>query len=311
MTAEFPVARTRHEAAAFLGVAACDCGERGAAWADTPVTLPDGAAGVRWSGRCAGCGRERAYVFRLPPWPQDVPDEEDVVVYGNDGRTSELLDPAEWLLVAERNVSSVPRDPERLQGAGRTHAWDRLRAASAALYEALRFRTWPETRIPAEAIRSDIGQRWLAEEPERFDVARIERQREAYDRTLRALRPSRPLVVHPDRQRQLDDPDRGTDPGSRMALDDPIGGLAAYGMVSYIVQAEWDDEPAERDRRLALVSAAYLAWRARHRIDDADWPAEILDLPRDRAPSAEVAWELVRTARTVAGLDERTGRRPR
>jgi hypothetical protein len=304
-TPEPPLARTSHEANLYLDLTPCECGEGRLPRTSAVIELPDGRLGSRYTGVCPSCGTERTYVFRLPDISQDV-STDDEIVYGLGDQPSELLDPAQWLLVADRYAGAVPAQSEGLRGDARRIAKTRLMAASAAVYEAEKFLPDLAERIPADRIRSDIGRRWLVQEPGRFDAARMAMRRETYERALREITsPARP-VFDPERVRRLETPGDGMDRASGQYLDSAAGALVAFQQLRDAIVTGWAADPAERDRRLFRVTETYDAWRTRHGIDDSGWPQDPWAIPADARPPAGLAWEMVRAARGAAGLDPAT-----
>jgi hypothetical protein len=145
----------------------CDgCGERGFS-GRSAVVIVDGVLCSRYTGSCRRCGLPREFTFRLPD-EISLPVGPDVSFGGPE--PSELLDPGEWLMVAD------------LAAKGAADASD-LRLAAAATDEAIKFIPETADRVPPEAIRSVDGQRIYAEDPGRF----LRRRLEAVAATYREL----------------------------------------------------------------------------------------------------------------------------
>jgi hypothetical protein len=151
------LARTPLEAHLYVDLRPCDCGETRFERAATVVQLPDGDLGRRYAGDCAGCGRAREFVFRLP----DEPLAEPAGFGGSE--PSHLLDPGEWLWVAERFA-----------------AGGRLAAAADAVEEVLKFAPPGAVEVPGGAVRSRLGLAVYARGPDRFRVAALAALREQY-----------------------------------------------------------------------------------------------------------------------------------
>ncbi|BCY06442.1 hypothetical protein [Actinoplanes sp. L3-i22] len=191
MTDSAPFARTRREARLYLDLIPCECGHLGLEARGEPVRLEDGTPGRRYVGRCVGCQREREHVFRIPEISQDV-STLDEVVYGLGGRTSELLDPAQWLWAAQRYAAAVPPDADRLPEADRaaSRAW--LMAAVAAVGEVEKFVPEDADGVPPTAFWNAAGRAWYDREPYAFQVDRLADLRMGYERRLRAMRDEAP-----------------------------------------------------------------------------------------------------------------------
>ena len=120
--------------------------------------MVDGVLCSRYTGSCRRCGRRREFTFRLPE-EISLPVGPDVTFGGPE--PSELLDPGEWLMVAD------------LAAKGAADASD-LTLAAAATEEALKFIPEGADQVPPEAIRSVDGQQIYAEDPGRFRRRRLE-----------------------------------------------------------------------------------------------------------------------------------------
>jgi hypothetical protein len=180
---ELLLARTNREAHLHMDLHPCRCGDRTRPL-DSAVLDLDGALASRYSGTCPGCGRHREFLFRLP---DELPAPRPGTVVFGTGGPSELLDPGEWLWVADRYAASVPADagrlgPDRVGPARRAMAY-----AEAAMGEVLAFVPAGADAVPAEAFRSERGRAVYGAEPGRFSSARLEVVRETYREILAEL----------------------------------------------------------------------------------------------------------------------------
>lgn len=166
------LARTPLEAHLYLDLRPCDCGEARFERTAAVVHLPDGDLGRRYAGACAGCGRRREYLFRLPP----TPPSEPAGFGGPDA--SHLLDPGEWLWAAERYAAN-----------------GRLAAAADAVDEALKFAPPGAVEVPGGAVRSRLGLSVYARGPERFRVDALTALRNQYRPGAAAVEPMDAGVV--------------------------------------------------------------------------------------------------------------------
>lgn len=133
---------------------------RGRGFSGTSVVmLTDGTLHERHTGTCQECGARREFVFRVPPDEQIRLGE---VVFGGP-EPSELLDPGEWLAVADLASN-------RTGGPGA----DDLLLAAAAVDEVLKFVPDGAAEVPAAAFRSPAGRAVFEEQPHRFGRERLE-----------------------------------------------------------------------------------------------------------------------------------------
>jgi hypothetical protein len=188
--APLPVARTRDEAHLHMDMHPCErCGSVDIAW-ESSLTDRDGVPARRYAGTCGECGQPREFVFGVPDRPT-LPGSGDVVVFGGPER-SQLLDPGEWLLVADlcAQAAAVPQDG-RAEAGGQTTVDSEVRynlaVAAAAVEEILKFVPPGADAVPEWAFFSDRGLTVYHQEPGRFDRRRLaivrDTYREALDRT--------------------------------------------------------------------------------------------------------------------------------
>jgi hypothetical protein len=138
------------------------CGQHGFS-GQSAVVLVDGQLCSRYTGDCARCGSRRQFLFSLPEEIR-LPVERDIVFGGPE--PSELLDPGEWLLVADRAASAASSgDPQSDR--------EDVALAAAAMDEVLKFVPDGADEVPVEAFRSATGQEMYAQEPGRFRRNRL------------------------------------------------------------------------------------------------------------------------------------------
>ncbi|MFJ6198349.1 hypothetical protein [Micromonospora sp. NPDC092111] len=167
-----PAVRSRDEADLYLELHPCDrCGAMEAAWAPAPVTHGTRPA-YRYRGRCTGCGAQREFVFALPEGrtaPADAGPHPTTRFGGP--QPSALLDPGEWLLVADW-CAEASEVAER-QGDDAEAAALRWTAV-AALEEVRKFLPTDGDTVPESAFWSTRGRTVHHREPGRFRRRRIE-----------------------------------------------------------------------------------------------------------------------------------------
>jgi hypothetical protein len=160
-------ARTPDEAHLFMDLHPCDCGELQFERRSSLVASGDEMIRV-YRGECARCDKPREFRFRLPDRPLltgDLPE------FGDD-RPSELLDPGEWMLVADQHASRPKA------------TWRDLGIARAAMFEILKFMSGEDEAVPDAAFTSERGRQLRDAEAGRFRRARLEAVLATYDELL-------------------------------------------------------------------------------------------------------------------------------
>lgn len=174
-----PASRTSAEAHLYMDLRPCACGEARFDRQSAVVALEDGGLAARYSGSCPTCGRARRFTFRLPAEPTLPPSGG--FHYGAD-EPSQLLDPGEWLWVADAYARSVPA------GSATTDAGQQAQAtllrAVAALDEVLKFVPPGADTVPASAFTSGRGRHLRRRDPGRFRRGRLAAVRDAYAEML-------------------------------------------------------------------------------------------------------------------------------
>jgi hypothetical protein len=163
-----PLARTNAESHLYMDLHPCACGEASFT-RQSAVVEAEGDLASYYSGPCARCGTAREFLFRLPaeilaPTPGEVR-------FGDD-RPSELLDPGEWLRLADAYASHGRTNASRLSAD--------LATAVAAMDEVLKFVPAGADAVPETAFWSDAGRAVHAAEPGRFRTSRLEAVRDTY-----------------------------------------------------------------------------------------------------------------------------------
>lgn len=167
-------ARSHLEAHLYMDLHPCECGETDFSRAADYGTGPEGRQ-VVYSGACAGCGRQRRFTFRVSPEVAVLaPSAWSTLV-----APSDLLDPGEWIWVADR-YASHPAEDGVLSPLEAAERCTDLAAAAAAVEEALLFVPAGASAVPAESIRSERGRSVFDVMPERFTVEQLAEQRDAY-----------------------------------------------------------------------------------------------------------------------------------
>lgn len=166
----FPLARTRDEAHLYMDMHPCErCAGMDVAW-ESSLTDDGGVPARRYHGTCGDCGTPREFVFALPDRPV-MPGPDDVVVFGGP-EPSHLLDPGEWLLVADlcAQAAATP-DAESSYN---------LAVAEAAVAEILKFVPEGADAVPESAFSSARGRTVYQQEPGRFQRRRLLIVRDSY-----------------------------------------------------------------------------------------------------------------------------------
>lgn len=135
----------------------CECGSGVFERRSSVVADGDDLHSV-YRGSCDGCGKPREFRFRLPEHPVFA---GGALSYG-DERASELLDPGEWMAVADQHATRRPATRQDVA------------IAIAAVEEILKFGAASDEHIPEAAFTSERGRTVRAAEPGRFRRARLE-----------------------------------------------------------------------------------------------------------------------------------------
>jgi hypothetical protein len=121
-------------------------------------------------------GRRREIAFLSP--------EDPLGVRGFGGaEASEIIDPAQWILHADRLAASVPGDPSQVQPAGHAEVARRLEEAARCLDEVQKFLPKGQEAMPAEVFGTPVGKVTYLRDPGRFRRSRLE----AVARTYREI----------------------------------------------------------------------------------------------------------------------------
>ncbi|MFY1653053.1 hypothetical protein ACN27J_19445 [Solwaraspora sp. WMMB762] len=187
MSVVLPAARSSAEARLCVELHPCGCGETQFEPQVEVVALADGDLVTRYQGSCAGCGTAREFLLRLPAEPVR-PSAGAAFSYGGP-EPSRLIDPGEWLAVADQYAALVPADlatagPAGADPAQRRRATAALSRAIAALDEALKFIPADADEVPPDAITSEVGRRMRRREPGRFRRDRLTALRDTYTALL-------------------------------------------------------------------------------------------------------------------------------
>ena len=171
------LARSSEEAHAYMRMRPCE--QCGASGFDPDCVMLDSEYGLlsRYEGVCSGCGVEREFAFRLAE--QDAFPDDEEPEFGDD-RPSELLDPGEWLWLADMIARYSPADPDGLDARARRRARIDLRTAAAAVDEVLKFIAPGAEEVPTGAFWSDTGVAVHRHEPGRFRRGRLAVVRATY-----------------------------------------------------------------------------------------------------------------------------------
>lgn len=131
-----------------------------------------------YEGECPNCGAARRFEFVVdavpPPWP----------AYGGD-EPSQIIDPGQFLWVAEQFAKSVPADPADLNAdEDLDEAVEAMAVAVAAVEEVLKFIPDGADAVPESAFTAPEGWMVYQQEPGRFRRDRLETRLAAYRRGL-------------------------------------------------------------------------------------------------------------------------------
>ncbi|GAA5055876.1 hypothetical protein [Nocardia callitridis] len=163
------LARTSAEAHLYMDLHPCGTCATARFHPRGATVFIDGELGSRFAGACQSCGALREFVFRLP---EHIVLSGDRIRYGAD-RPSELIDPGEWLLVADGASARGRVDPTGLTPQGLAAHRDLLDTAVAAMEEVLKFVPPRGDAVPDSVFFSARGRAVYEAEPGRFGVVRL------------------------------------------------------------------------------------------------------------------------------------------
>lgn len=159
--------RSNAEADVYMDQRPCECGD--IEFPRTSAVMTDGGVLCsRYYGKCRSCGRDREFIFELPP--KQLPIGNQLEFGGADA--SRLLDAGEWLAIAEYYAKLEPG------------TYKDLETARAAMDEVLKFLPPGVDEMPDTAFWSEKGKAVRAREPARFRRARLEAILDAYRKQL-------------------------------------------------------------------------------------------------------------------------------
>jgi len=153
----------------------CDCGDGNFHRASSVIEV-DGDLASRYAGICRGCAQMREFIFALP---QDIKLPGPGKVVFGDGSPSQLVDPGEWLFVADRYASVAPANTTPGTEEARL-ARQQVATAAAAMDEVLAFVPEGEDAVPYEALRTERGRTVYDAQPGRFYSDRLTVVRDTY-----------------------------------------------------------------------------------------------------------------------------------
>jgi hypothetical protein len=179
-------ARTNAEKHLYMDLHPCACGEKRF---EPKISLLDrgGPLVSVYEGRCKGCGEIRRFEFKLPD--KIVPPGKGVV-YGS-SQASMIIDPGQFLALADSNAKVAPMSVAGLDDAERMRAQRRMAIAIAAIEEVIKFIPPNEDRVPANAFYTEFGGTVYDAEPGRFRKLRLEAVLQAYRDVAQSYRKSR------------------------------------------------------------------------------------------------------------------------
>jgi hypothetical protein len=181
-----PRARSELEAGYYTALHPCPCGAGGAGdWCTCAVDV-DGGLGLERTSTCRSCGRHRRFAFRGPVLPIT-----NRMSFGPG--TSDLIDAAEWLAVAEMAFSSGD-DPAVDPALGRVASRG---LAAAAVREALAFIPPGHDSVPDDAFWSEHARVMRVADPDRYTRASLHALLRGYDPTAAPPPPAAPAPAAP------------------------------------------------------------------------------------------------------------------
>jgi hypothetical protein len=176
------VARSSPECHLYMDLHACSCGQIRFPASHTLRNGPNRGLLAVYQGTCPGCGLPRQFTFQL-----DDPTPPPPPAYGG-SRPSRIIDPGEFMLVADQASGAAPLDPRGLGAPDMARGRALLGTAVAAVEEILKFIPPGRNEVPASAFTSRTGASVYAKEPGRFSGPRLVATLAEYRRRLAAYR---------------------------------------------------------------------------------------------------------------------------
>lgn len=173
------VARSSAECHLYIELHPCACGESVLETRHRLVTLEEGLSAV-YEGTCRRCGVVRRFDFVLDP---EIPPEDK---FGG-SRPSSILDPGQYLAVADEASKRAPADISDLDEEQRRAARWWMNRAVNALEEVIKAIPAGADAVPESAMFSELGKRVYAREPGRFRGRRLEAVLQVYRELLERI----------------------------------------------------------------------------------------------------------------------------
>ncbi|CNE56597.1 Uncharacterised protein [Mycobacterium tuberculosis] len=165
------LARSSAEAQLYMFRQPCGtCGTTGFLWDRSSSEIIDDVPARRYEGACEQCGAAREFVFRVPDDPSAPVTPEQG--FGDSG-PSELLDPGEWLEIADALLARIPVSAAGLSDAERREAYANLDAGATALEEVLKFLRPGADSVSPFAFWTERGRRFGLDSRWRFEAERL------------------------------------------------------------------------------------------------------------------------------------------
>jgi len=155
MAERYPLARTEDEVYLYISLQPCEvCGQTGPEVRGVSSGAADGEPIRGYETACSQCGTTRTFWFRFPEAPAG--SAAGPWRFGG-AEPSELLDPGQWLMLADAVLAEAPETATGLSDPQRREARDRVELAVAAFEEVLKFIRGGEDRVSPFAFWSQPG----------------------------------------------------------------------------------------------------------------------------------------------------------
>jgi hypothetical protein len=166
------MARSASECHLYIELHPCSCGEALEPGRHRLQSRDDGLVAV-YDMTCRRCGAAHHAEFAM---------DEEIVPLGKfgGGRPSQIIDPGEFLAVADAAAREVPADVGGFDAAMRGRARSVMSRAAAAIEEVLKFIPDGEDSVPRAALRSARGAALYEREPGRFRRTRLQAVLQVY-----------------------------------------------------------------------------------------------------------------------------------
>lgn len=172
--------RSVMESHLYMRLHPCTCGETEFPWTRHGQAIGEDGVSSVYEGYCPRCGQERSFEFLLGE--EFVPPP----AFGA-RRASEIIDPSDFLRLAQGAAQALPPSPDGLSRQQRDDALDAVETAAAALDEVLKFVPPGARAVPRESFLTEAGRADFDARPAAYALDSLLATRRSYGDLLARL----------------------------------------------------------------------------------------------------------------------------